>query len=157
MYTGKHLWIYGRKNMKLFGGSFSSFFKYLEEKTAFEGMAGIDFRCLFLDPDSPEVEKAHLQQDIFKAELTATILRAKTVVKDNVQLQQCFRLYSNKRDEIIIRLDNCIIYSRPSFDANGYPQLLTNSGFEVFSTKSDKGKECVKKYENIWNNSKQMF
>ena len=157
MYTGKYLWIYGRKNMKLFGGSFSSLFKYLEEKASFDGMAGIDFRCLFLDPESPEVEKAHLQQDIFKTELTVTISRAKTVVRDNVQLQKCFRLYSNKREEIIIRLDNCIVYARPNFDANGYPQLLTNSGFEVFSVASEKGKECIKKYETVWNNAKNMF
>lgn len=157
MYTGKYLWIYGRKNMKLFGGSFSSFFKYLEEKAAFEGMAGIDFRCLFLNPDSPEVERAHIQQEFFKSELTSTILRAKAVVKDIPQLQRCFRLYSNKREEIIIRLDNCIIYSRPTFDANGYPQLLTNSGFEVFSAKSEKGIECIKKYEVVWDNAKNMF
>lgn len=157
MYTGKYLWIYGRKNMKLFGGSFKSFFKYLEEKAAFDGMEGIDFRCLFLDPDSPEVKKAHCQQDIFKSELTTTILRAKSVVRDNLQLQKCFKLYSNKREEIIIRLDNCIIYAKLNFDANGYPQLLTNSGFEVFSAKSDKGKECIKKYENVWNAAKNMF
>lgn len=157
MYTGKYLWIYGRKNMKLFSGSFNAFFKYLEEKASFEQMSGIDFRCLFLDPDSSEVNKAHLQQDIFKWELTSTILRAKAVVKDNTQLQKCFRLYSNKREEIIIRLDNCIIYSRPNFDANGYPQLLTNSGFEVFSALSEKGKECIKKYNTIWNNSKNLF
>lgn len=157
IYTGKYLWIYGRKNMKLFCGSFSYFFKYLEEKTAFNGMNGIDFRCLFLDPDSSEVEKAHLQQDIFKSELSATILRAKSVVKDNTQLQKCFRLYSNKREEIIIRLDNCIIYARPNFDANGYPQLLTNSRFEVFSARSEKGKECIKKYQNVWDSAKNMF
>ncbi len=157
MYTGKYLWIYGRKNMKLFGGSFSSFFKYLEEKAAFDQMAGIDFRCLFLDPESPEVKKAHLQQDIFKWELTSTILRARAIVKDNMHIQRCFRLYSNKREEIIIRLDNCIIYSRPNFDANGYPQLLTNSSFEVFSARSEKGKECIKKYESVWGNAKNMF
>lgn len=157
MYTGKYLWIYGRKNMKLFGGSFGYFFKYLEEKASFNGMEGIDFKCLFLNPDSPEVEKAHPQQDIFKSELTATILRAKAVVRGNIQLQKCFRLYSHKREEVIIRLDNCIIYSRPNFDANGYPQLLTNSSFEVFSARSGKGKECIKKYEKIWNASENMF
>lgn len=157
MYTGKYLWIYGRKNMKLFGGSFNSFFKYLEEKALFDGMDGIDFRCLFLDPESPEVKKAHLQQDIFKSELIATILRAKTVAKNNLHIQKCFRLYSNKREEIIIRIDNCIIYARPSFDVNGYPQLLTNSGFEVFSVGSEKGQECIKKYETVWNNAKNLF
>ena len=59
------------------------------------------------------------------------------------------------REEIIIRIDNCIIYSLPSFDANGRPQLLTNSAFEVFSVNSKKGKECVKKFEKIWNESKK--
>lgn len=52
-------------------------------------------------------------------------------------------MYENRRDEIIIRLDNCIIYSKPHFDMNGYPQLMTDSKFEVFSALSDRGKECT--------------
>lgn len=157
LYTGKYLWIYGRKNMKLFSGNFKNFFKYLEEKTCGGNveMDGIDFRCLFLDPDSNEVERAHPQQNIFKAELNTCILRAKDVIKDNYQLKKCFRLYPNKREEIIIRLDNCIIYSRPSFDAYGRPQLLTNTGFEVFSVESEKGNDCIKKFEDIWDNAKK--
>ena len=157
MYTGKYLWVYGRKNMKLFSGSFKYFFKYLEEKTRnHSGMEGIDFRCLFLDPESDEVERAHSQQDIFKPELNACILRAKDVIRDNKKLENCFRLYSNKREEIIIRLDNCIIYSRPNFDAYGRPQLLTNTEFEVFSVQSTKGQYCVIKYETIWENAKSF-
>ena len=49
LYTGKYLWIYGRKNMKLFGGNFKELFEYLEEKSINEDMYGIDFRCLFID------------------------------------------------------------------------------------------------------------
>jgi len=158
LYTGKHLWIYGRKNMKLFGGSFKNFFKYLKEKASdgHVGMDGIDFRCLFLDPNSSEVEKAHLQQNIFKPELELTILRAKDVIGDNSEFKKCFRLYSNKRDAIIIRVDNCIIYSRPTFDAEGRPQLLTNTSFEVFSAKSDKGAECLKIFERVWFSAKEL-
>ena len=158
LYTGKYLWIYGRKNMKLFGGSFTSFFNYLKEKACGKhlGMDGIDFKCLFLDPDSDEVEGAHLQQNIFPSELNATILRAKDVIGDNSQLRKCFRLYSNKREEIIIRVDKSIIYSMPVFDANGRPALLTNSAFEVFSTDSDKGKECVRKFETVWSAAKEF-
>ena len=159
LYTGKYLWIYGRKNMKLFGGSFKDFFQYLHEKAAngYLGMSGIDFRCLFLDPDSDEVSRAHLQQKIFKPELEATIIRAKDVIGDNSQLKKCFRFYSNRREEIIIRVDNSIIYSRPSFDVNGRPQLLTNSAFEVFGIKTDKGKESVNRFESIWASAKEMF
>lgn len=157
MYTGKYLWIYGRKNMKLFSGSYKSFFQYIEEKTlnGRDDMDGIDFRCLFLDPTSEEVHRAHPQPDLLESELSSTIYRAKTIIQDNNILKSCFRLYSNRREEIIIRIDNCIIYSLPSFDANGRPQLLTNSAFEVFSVNSKKGKECVKKFEKIWNESKK--
>ncbi len=155
MYTGKYLWIYGRKNMKLLSGNFQDFFRYLEEKTySSKGMSGIDFRCLFLDPSSDEVNRAHSREEIFKTELNACILRAKDIINNNVELEKCFKLYSNKREEIIIRLDNSIIYSRPIFDAHGRPQLLTNTGFEVFSVESQKGQECIEKYEKIWSNAK---
>lgn len=158
-YTGKYLWIYGRKNMKLFSGNYGAFFRYLDEK-AFNkslGMDGIDFRCLFLDPNSDEVAHAHKQQEIFALELKSSILRAKSIVETSPGLKECFRCYANKREEIIIRLDNCIIYSRPFFDANGAPQLLTNTGFEVFGAKTARGQECIHKFENIWNNGKEMF
>jgi nucleoside 2-deoxyribosyltransferase len=158
LYTGKYFWIYGRKNMKLFSGSYKYFFRYLEEKALNENveMGGISFRCLFLDPSSNETEKAHIQQNLFKMELEATILRAKDIIKNNPTLQKCFKLYSHKRDEIIIRVDNCIIYSRPYFDSNGYPQLLTNTEFEVFSVNSSKGQECIQTFNKVWHNAKEM-
>ena len=118
MYSGKYLWIYGRKNMKLFSGNYKGFFNYLIEKiTCNPQMSGIDFRCLFLDPRSDEVARAHSQQRIFKSELENTLIRAKDVVRNNSVLEKCLKLYENKREEIIIRLDNCIIYSKPIFDS----------------------------------------
>lgn len=157
LYTGKYLWIYGRRNMKLLGGNFNNLFNYLDEKSFNNPtMDGIDFKCLFLDPNSDEVNNAHSNTEIFIPEMNATILRAKNVIKNNDILKKCFRFYSNKRDEIIIRVDNCIIYSRPIFDSKGKPQLLTNTSFEVFSVHSKKGIECVKTFENVWNNAKEF-
>lgn len=109
LYTGKYLWIYGRKNMKLFGGNFKELFEYLEEKSIIDNMAGIDFRCMFLNPEAEEVKFAHKQQDIFLQELDATIKRAKYQIGDNRILQKCFRKYSNRREEIIIRYVNSIV------------------------------------------------
>ena len=157
MYTGKYLWIYGRKNMKLFGGNFKELFDYLEEKSLNNQMFGIDFRCLFLNPNSDEVKHAHKQQDIFLPELKATIKRAKYQIGDNQLLQKCFRMYSNRREEIIIRLDNCIIYAKPHFDENGYPQLMTDTKFEIFSASSPRGQECIRKFSNIWNEAINLF
>ncbi|MCL2522951.1 MAG: hypothetical protein FWE36_08855 [Erysipelotrichales bacterium] len=158
LFAGKRLWIYGRKNMKLFSGSYSNFFKYLLEKTSLEhsGISGIDFRCLFLDPNSNEVETAHLNTQILKLELESTILRAKNEIKNNDRLKKCFRLYENKRDEIIIRIDDIIIYSKPLFYADGRPSLSTNSNFKVLSANSDFGKYCVEKFEEIWQNASEM-
>lgn len=157
LYTGKYLWIYGRKNMKLFGGNFKELFDYLEEKSVNENMGGIDFRCLFLNPESDEVKYAHKQQDIFSQELDATIKRAKHQIGGNHILQKCFRMYSNRRDEVIIRLDNCIIYSKPHFDGNGQPQIMTDTKFEVFSANSQRGQECIKRYYAVWNAAIDLF
>lgn len=157
LFTGKYLWIYGRKNMKLFGGNFSELFDYLDNKSVLPNMDGIDFRIMFLNPESEEVRYAHKDQDIFKSELETSILRARKTIGSNTVLQKCCRMYSNRREEIIIRVDNCIIYCKPHFDINGNPNIMTNSSFEVFSTSSDKGKWCVQKYNEIWNNATDMF
>jgi nucleoside 2-deoxyribosyltransferase len=157
LYTGKYLWIYGRKNMKLFGGNFKELFEYLEEKSVNKEMYGIDFRCLFLNPESDEVKYAHKQQDIFFQELDATIKRAKHQIGDNLVLQKCFRMYSNRREEVIIRLDNCIIYSKPHFDENGQPQIMTDTKFEVFSASSQRGQYCIEKYCAIWDSATNLF
>lgn len=157
LYTGKYLWIYGRKNMKLFGGNFKELFKYLEEKSVSEDMCGIDFRCMFLNPESEEVKCAHMHQDIFSQELDTTIKRAKRQIGDNPVLQKCFRMYSNRREEVIIRLDNCIIYSKPHFDENGQPQIMTDMRFEVFSTSSQRGKSCIEKYCAVWDSAINLF
>lgn len=157
LYTGKYLWIYGRKNMKLFGGDFAELFEYLDKKATQPNMAGIDFKVLFLDPVSDEVHYAHKDQDIFELELRTTITRAKRTIGSNKVLQQCFKMYSNRRKEIIIRVDNCIIYAKPHFDINGMPNIMTNSKFEVFSALSERGKECVEKYLVVWENATPMF
>ena len=157
LYTGKYLWIYGRKNMKLFGGNFNELFQYLDEKSMMPNMDGIDFKLMFLNPDSDEVNFAHKDQDIFKSELRTTMLRAKKIIGTNTVLQKCCRLYSNKRDEIIIRIDNSIIYCKPHFDIKGNPNIMTNAAFEVFSVFSKKGQHCVQKYMDVWNKAIDMF
>lgn len=157
LYTGKYLWIYGRKNMKLFGGNFNELFEYLDKKAVHPNMDGIDFKVLFLNPASEEVNYAHKDQDIFMPELLSTISRAKKTIGSNKTLQQCFKMYSNRREEVIIRVDNCIIYAKPHFDINGMPNIMTNNKFEVFSASSEKGKECIKKYLKVWGDAVNMF
>lgn len=157
LYTGKYLWIYGRKNMKLFGGNFKELFEYLDKKSVLPGMDGINFKILFLNPESEEVRYAHKDQDIFKPELEATILRAKKTIGSNKVLQKCCRMYSNRRDEIIIRIDNSIVYCKPHFDVNGNPNIMTNNNFEVFSAFSSKGERCINKYMEVWSNAIDLF
>lgn len=109
--------------MKLFCGDFTKLFEYLNEKSVEPNMSEIDFRCLFLNPDSKEVECAHTSKELFKQELNSTIVRAKIQIGTNATLQKCFRMYSHRREEVIIRVDNCIIYSKSYFDHNGCHKL----------------------------------
>ena len=156
--TGKYLWIWGRKNAKLFSGSYQYFFDYLSSKSILNSkMDGIDFRCLFLDPNSSETKTAHMHQDIFLSELQSSILRAKHVVGENKTLQKCFRKYSEKRNEIIIRIDNAIIYSVPRLNSDGTPYLITNSEFQVFSSNSKLGQHCINVFERTWEKSSNVF
>ena len=155
LYTGKYLWIYGRKNMKLATSGFDDFFKYLEEKARF-GMDGIDFKCLYLHPDSIEVERAHVDPKLLKSELDSSLQRIKKKVDNNPFLSKSLRFYSCRREEVIIRIDNSIVYTKLSFDSHGYPQILTNSGFEVFSVESKKGQKCIETFINVWDNSENF-
>lgn len=155
MFSGKYLWIYGRKNMKLMSDSFKKFFNYLSETARLHpDMEGIDFRCLFLDPDSEEVSRAHIRPKLLKHELNSSMYRASIIIGDNKNFEKCFKMYSDRREEIIIRLDNSIIYAVPIFDALGRPQLLTDTRFEVFSVDSPKGQECIRKFQEVWNKAK---
>ena len=53
--------------------------------------------------------------------------------------------------------DNCIIYSKPHFDENGQPQIMTDTKFEVFSVSSKRGQECIQKYCDVWNSAVALF
>jgi len=99
---------------------------------------------------------AHAHQDLFKQDLEITISKAKHEIGNNSTFNKCFRLYSSKREEIIIRLDNTIIYSKPNIDIHGHPQLLTDSSFEVFSVQSERGKECLEKFIKVWDTAIEM-
>ena len=97
-----------------------------------------------------------MQQDLFKQDLQVTINKALHEIGQHNNFKKCFRLYSNKRDEIIIRLDNTIIYSLPVYDAYGRPQLLTDTAFEVFSAHSERGKRCIEKFSDVWENAAKI-
>lgn len=157
--TGKYLWIFGRKNTKLFNSNFEYFFEYLHSITnkEYASMSGVDFRCLFLNPESDEVSRAYRYQDSFKDELKVQIKRAKRSVRDNEPLKKSFRYYSSRREEIIIRIDNSIIYSKPHIDCDGFPQRITDSKFEIFSVNSNRGKKYVKMFDDVWKKSIDMF
>jgi len=152
--TGKYLWIYGRKNMKLLS-NFPKLFSYIQDASnnSNDSIKGIDFRCLFLDPSYEKLHEEHPDPELLNVELSGMILRAKSKLRENSNLKGSFRMYSHKREEIIIRIDNTILYTRPRFDIYGKPEIITNIGFQVFSVDSIKGQECLNKFLSIWEDS----
>lgn len=149
----KYLWIWGRKNSKLFsiGNSNQWFFKDLSRKIE----NGFDFRCLFLNPysDKQVLKTAQKDRIHFKRDLKACIQIAKEKCGDS--FESCCKYYDNNRtEEVIIRVDNHVIFSPIISDSNNIPEHFTGKSFYIVSVDSILGKKLLAKFDGTWNSSK---
>ncbi len=121
-------------------------------------MKDVDFRCLFTMPKSPASIKAITwdRTDTFDVELQITLKHALELKnKFGLPVEKIFRLYFEPRTELMIRLDNTVLYNKIQRDANGYPLSYTNSSFEILSGLKDVGLNAIKNFESIWNNDQK--
>lgn len=149
----KRLWIYGRKNRKLFSNDNRPFFSDLKRRL----QNGFDFKCLFLSPNlEPNLLEKSQKFPNFIGMQKNCIEIAKGVLKENgISFEEVCKFYHDKRDEVIIVIDNKVIYTEINFDESGYPQRLTGTSFNIIDTESKKGKEKVKKFQSIWKHAKE--
>ena len=148
----KYYWIFGRKNQRLMSREYEYFFRELSK------MKDVDFRCLFTMPKSPASIKAITwdRTDTFDVELQITLKHALELKnKFGLPVEKIFRLYFEPRTELMIRLDNTVLYNKIQRDANGYPLSYTNSSFEILSGLKDVGLNAIKNFESIWNNDQK--
>ena len=144
----QRLYVYGRKNRKLFDKEHSDFFRNLKSRVD----AGFDFRCLFLDPDAPEhvIRAAHQDSD-FAKQLSQGIRRAVDMLKaHSLDPKNHFRAYSLQRTSAAMIVDDAVLYTPVHMTSTGSAAPLTKGGFSVVNSRAALGKEIKEEFKATW-------
>ncbi len=149
----KRLWIFGRKNRKLFATENREFFYDLNRRKE----NGFDFRCLFLNPQEKELLKKAQRNHDFENNLLSCIKTAKDLLIDvGVNPKEVCKFYSSVRTEEIIIIDNVVIFSLISYDDSNYPKPLTKAAFSISDIETAIGKKYFNKFVKAWNSGKDF-
>ena len=144
------LYVFGRKNRKLFDKDHWGSFEELQSRIS----DGFDFRCLFLDPSAPKhvIMEEHAD-DNFGNQLTKCINDAiDTIIKFNLNPNDICRAYKNHRQHAIVVVDNAILYSQVERDFNGRAKRLTKSQFDIVDAESPVGEDLLNCFYSTWKN-----
>ena len=150
----RRMYLFGRKNRKVFDKEHKDFFNGLQEKIS----SGFDLRVLFLDPKSPRdvLTRAHKDSDI-KDQIKDGIKQAKIRLKENdIDVETHCRQYNTHRTVAMLIVDDAVIYSPVVVNSDGKIKSLTKAPFNVVSADSEFGKELIDDFMAKWNSSKSM-
>ena len=146
----KRLWVWGRKNRKLFSPENRDFFADLKRRL----QNGFDFRCLFLNPIASDLTENAQQCDNFIDKLMLCIDDAKTVLTNNfVDFNLTCKFYSCTRLEHIIIIDNTVLFSPIIYNSENFPFPLTKAPFYIVDLESEIGRAYCEKFEKVWYDS----
>ena len=149
--ANNRLYIFGRKNRKLFDKEYEWFFKELNQKIA----NGFDFKCLFLDTAATDeiLSSAHEDND-FKEQLTKCISQAKNVFeKYNIDTKNHVRTYKIVRPYSIVIVDEAIMFKPIEINEYGRVKRLTKSSFTLTNSTTSQGKSIEEYFLTVWNNA----
>lgn len=150
----KRLWIFGRKNRKLFDKEYHDFFYNIKQKID----DGFDLRILFLDKNTDQsiINQSH-RDNKFYDELCASIENAIGFLNSlDINMNNICRSYSFKRDIGMIIIDDAICYT-PITTENNQVKSLTKSSFIINNSNSAYGQELIRIFENAWKNSRVLI
>lgn len=144
----KRLYIFGRKNRKVFDKEHHDFLSSLKGKIK----AGLDFRVLFLDPEaSDHIIRAAHRDDDFKAQLTTCIDIAKRVcIRHGIASNKICRKYSIMRAAGVIVVDDAVLYSLVRVSADGRAEKLTKAPFTIVNSTVPLGKDLCYSFLKYW-------
>jgi len=144
----RRLYVFGRKNRKLFDKEHREFFAALADRRK----AGLDFRCLFLDPDAPGHVLASAHADAgFRDELLRAIEHARSVfVEAGLNPGDCLRLYHSPRALAYAVIDDAIAYTPIRYLPTGHADALTKCAFTVLSVSSAEGASLLDGFLEAW-------
>lgn len=148
------LWIWGRKNKKLFDRSNMELLCEISEKIKSEKFS---FRVLFLSPDTSEDILRHAQKKKnFSRALVQSISDAVEVMEECAIGLNSIKFYSGKRNAEIIIVDDYVLFSETKFDENGKVQHFTNAPFEVAGKDNRIGMKYIDEFDTCWSKAKKL-
>lgn len=148
----KRLYIFGRKNRKIFDKNYWPFFKDLKERIK---KSNFDFRCLFLDCKAPEhvISDAHEDPDFINQLISCHKHAISVLKKYGINPKSVFRSYKIQRDTAMIIADNTVMFAPIERNSDGKVKRLTKRSFEVVDTNIPLGKELLKKFLLTWDSA----
>jgi hypothetical protein len=150
----KRLYIFGRKNRKVFDKEHDDFFAALSARVA----QGLDFRCLFLSPAAPKnvVEGAHADPQ-FATDLKLCITHARERLnKHNLSAAQFCRMYKVHRPHALVVIDELVLFAPTGVDSDGKAKPMTKAPFKLVDSTDSFGKELVETFAAVWDNGSKF-
>lgn len=139
------LYIYGRKNRKLFTKNNAKIKELLDNN--------IDFKCLFLsDKSNSSILKMAQENDNFESDLNSIISSVKEKYADYIN---CFRKYDFQQLKRIIIIDDIAIYAPVTFE-NGNVKHFTKGEFIICDDGTYDAITLLNEFKKIWDISKSI-
>ena len=152
--VSNRLWIFGRKNRKLFSQENQGFFRKITARKSNK----LDLRILFLDSNSDKTILSNAQQKSnFKNILKACLIDAAATLNENgINPSSVCKTYQFVRSDHIFVVDNVVIFSKICYDEYDKPQHLTNASFKVVEASDEIGLYYMTKFENAWKSANPL-
>ena len=139
------LYIYGRKNRKLFTKNNTRIKELLNNN--------VDFKCLFLsDKASFSILKMAQENEKFENDLKKVINNVKEKYTNYLN---CFKKYDFQQLKRVIILDDAVIYAPVEFE-NGSVKHFTKSKFMIYDIDSAKAIDLMHEFNKIWDLSNPL-
>ena len=151
----KRLYVFGRKNKKLFDRSNIEDFKRISKKI---NAGEFDLKILGFNPSADEsILNAAQKKRNFKGALENSINDALDALDEcGIDYHQVMKFYDFYRNELIVIMDSCVFFVNISYDTDGKPFHLTDSPFYACDITSAMGKKMLENFNNAYEKSQDL-
>ena len=137
------LYLFGRKNRKIFDREYLDFWRSVGNNP------GFDLRILFLNPNSETVNNAHADND-FRGQLELAISEAKKNLTDfGIDYDSVCRFYDCKREYGVTVSDDTVFVAKIPHK-NGVPEKTTGIDFDEYSLFDVEGEKYINIFLSAW-------
>ncbi len=150
----KRLYVFGRKNRKVFDKDHWWFYEKLKDKVD----NGFDFRCLFLNSNAPEhvLEVAHQDKNFIDQLNTCIDNAISTLGKFGLSSHKFIKKYNTQRTFEIIVVDDAVLFAPIQFDNKGKTKKLTKSPFTITNIDTSQGRIMLENFNMAWDKAEEI-